>query len=93
MTMTAEQFKTEVEEIKKNHPELNVRFVAFCVHSGYDFMSIQKFGPKLFAWISDRKRDYEEIYPYMTSPQHVGGCVILDQEHFSDFIVSGEWIK
>lgn len=93
MNMTAEQFKTEVEEIKKNHTDLNVRFVAFCVHSGYDFMAIQKFGPKLLSWIIDRKRDYEERYPCMTAPQPVGGCVILDQDHFSDFIVSGEWIK
>lgn len=81
-----EAFVREVKGLCEKNPEINARYNAFVVATGsskgYEFMN----------WISDRLRDYASKHPEMLYPA-LGSGVIIDQEHFTNFIVSGEWME
>ncbi|QLF85321.1 hypothetical protein STSR3_37 [Salmonella virus STSR3] len=49
---------------------------------------------RFMCWMHDRKDDYVAMRRYNVQKNYcTGGYSILDQDDFTDFIVSGEWIK
>lgn len=87
---TPNEFKAAVEAIAQNG--INPRFAAWCVDTGNHHTAIgMQRGASYMSWISDRKMQYADKYPEKLSPA-LGSGVILDQEHFTSFIVSGEWM-
>lgn len=87
-----ESFTAKVKEIYKNMRGMNIRYIAYCVDTGISVKCNTKGMSDFMHWISDRKRDYMERYPE-TLILSVGGGVIADQKHFTNFIVSGEWME
>jgi len=61
------------------------RFAAMMVHTGDD--TLTRRGADMVAFISDRKADYKRAHPDMLT----GGGTIIDQDHFTDFIILGLW--
>ncbi|QVW27776.1 hypothetical protein [Hafnia phage Pocis76] len=86
-----ESFEAKVNYYKSAiNPDTNIRFIAYCCAT-----NDKKTGTELMVdyigWISDRKRDYADKHPEMLHPL-LGSGVIVDQDHFTKFIVSGEWM-
>lgn len=84
-------FEARVKGYKATISDVNIRFIAYCVAT-----NTKQTGSELMAgfmnWIADRKSDYASKHPEMLYPA-LGSGVIIDQEHFTNFIVSGEWMK
>lgn len=89
-----ENFTRLVNVAKAESPNHNVRFLAFVEHMGKDAWqgTTSARMARFMAWIDDRKADYEKAYPGATNPG-IGGSSIINQDHFTNFIVGGEWIK
>lgn len=63
------------------------RFAAMMAHTLN--WNINRRGADMVAFISDRKADYKAAHPGMLT----AGDNITNQQHFTDFIMSGVWRK
>lgn len=89
-------FRELVAKTKEENHGLQIRFVAFIAHLGFkDAYSgnVASRNARFMGWIAMRKADYAVAHQDKVSACSIGGVVILDQDDFTDFIVSGEWIK
>lgn len=89
-------FRELVEKTKIENPGLQIRFVAFIAHLGFEYVysgTVAQRNARFMAWIANRKADYSVTHPDKVSACSIGGVVIIDHDHFTDFIVSGEWMK
>ncbi|QHR66219.1 hypothetical protein XNMGNQLM_CDS0110 [Escherichia phage MIZ6] len=97
-------FTDKVFEISRTTSIKNLRAAAFMVDKGFNMASsdgVPYFAPTFVGWMTDRKRDYTKAYPHMVLskiitkvyPHMVLNDVITDHDHFTNFIVSGEWRK
>lgn len=84
-------FKDRVMTAKEGNPQYNIRYLAFVEHLGGEAFkgTVASRNARYMAWIADRKAQYKERYAHML----IGGnLTISNQDHFTNFIVSGEWL-
>lgn len=86
-----EAFTARVKEIYSSMRGTNIRYIAYCVDTGVNIKCNTKGMHHFMNWIADRNRDYADKHPEMLHPA-LGSGVIVDQNHFTKFIVSGEWM-
>ena len=88
--MTKDSFWHLVQVEKAANPGYNIRFLAFTVHKQGEAFKGNVINRKaaFMGWIADRKADYRAAYPEMLASDS-----IVDQDHFTGFIVSGDWMK
>ena len=93
---TRENFRDLVNEAKKDNPGLQIRFVAFIAHLGFEKAyagNVASRNARFMSWINDRRNDYVRLRGHMVQKDYCTGYVtILDHDDFTDFIVSGEWL-
>lgn len=89
MEVNEDNFETLVHLEKIANPGYNIRFLAFVVHQGRKAWkgNVIERKHEFVNWIADRKKDYREAFP-----QHLVSDSIVDQAHFTGFIVSGAWL-
>lgn len=90
--MNKQQFAALFAETKKKMPGYQDRFVAFVANIGFEGAyrgTVAARNARFMAWITIRKSQYIAAYPAFIT----GGVGIVSQEHFTDFIISGEWLK
>lgn len=83
-------FKEDVLKAKASNPEYQIRFLAYVVHKGgFAFAgNVLERKHAFVNWIADRKAQYKIAHPGYI----IGGDTIANQDHFTDFILSGEWL-
>lgn len=90
-------FRELVAKTKEENPGLQIRFVAFIAHLGFKEAyagNVASRNARFMGWMHDRKADYVATRRYNVQKNYcTGGYTILDQDDFTDFIISGEWIK
>lgn len=90
--MTKTEFVATFNRTLHDMEGYNKRYVAFVVYSGGYAKAIEGTVAarmsRFKSFIADRKADYMKKYPAFL----IGGDVIASQEHFTDFIASGEWV-
>lgn len=80
-------FTDKVFEIRDSgSPIKNLRAIAYIADQGINILSDSC--PTFVSWMTDRKKDYMKAHPKMVLNE-----IIIDHDHFTDFIVSGDWRK
>ncbi|UTQ80591.1 hypothetical protein Motto_57 [Pseudomonas phage Motto] len=77
-----DNFFSLVEQAMLENQGFQIRFVAFIAHMGFNYVysgTVAQRNSRFMSWIADRKADY-------------GQDTITDQDDFTRFIVSGEWL-
>lgn len=89
MEVNEDNFETLVHLEKIANPVYNIRFLAFVVHQGKQAWigNVIERKHEFVNWIADRKKEYREAFP-----QFLVSDSIVDQDHFTGFIVSGVWL-
>lgn len=84
-------FTDKVFEISRTTSIKNLRAAAFIVDKEFNMVSsdgVPYFAPTFVSWMTDRKKDYMKAHPKMVLNE-----IIIDHNHFTDFIISGDWRK
>lgn len=90
------EFREMVMAEKARQPQYQLRYLAFVVDKGGDAFkgNTAVRNAAFMAWISDIKKVYVERNGHkVKTDYHTGEHIIIDSEHFTDFIISGEWRK
>lgn len=89
-----ENFRKLVCVAKSANPNYQIRFLAFVEHNGKDAWAgnVAVRNARFMSWISDRKKEYT-AHCNLACPELVLNDTIVDQDNFTDFIISGLWIK
>lgn len=85
-------FYTKVMSAKDANPQLSLRFIAFKIANNDHESSVMR-NVRFMHWISDMVCLYEIAHPDRVLKSQVGSASIIDQNDFTDFIVSGRWMK
>lgn len=73
------------------NPDVNPRWVAFDSATKTTKTGSAK-NAEFMCWMADRLKDYASKYPEMLTFA-LGGNVVLDQAHLTNFIINGEWMQ
>lgn len=92
MKMTANEFNEEVLRQKEQSPDIQIRYIAFCVDTN-DYCRGMRRNWEYMHWISDMVCKYSIAHPDRVIQNAVGSASIRDQNDFTDFIISGVWRK
>lgn len=94
---TKKEFVQIFPVVKNEMPGYQDRFVAFVAHLGFKFAysgNVSSRNARFMAWMSERRAQFVKAHPELiqqTDPFKY--ATITDQDAFTKFITSGDWME